>query len=502
MPSNVKTLFLLGATGFIGSRTAQEALRQGWQVIAIARNLESGGALAAQGVRIIKGDAARPAEWIHEVAGTDVLIDLLQPKFPARIGLSEIKQLAAKRLAITDRLLEALKIIPPRSRPVLFSVSGLDDLIPDFSGQITESSALRTEPFGFSHIGIPVRKSIEKNGINCAFLYLATVYGPGKAFADSVFPKIAAGKFRIPGKGNNFMPLVHVEDAALALVHLAGQPLTQLSGRSIVVADRSAATMKQFLGQAASIMGVRPPASAPMWMARLFAGKILCETLTRNVTAEPSTLQRTGFKFRYETYRDGLPPTLGQLGYRPATHSAHKPRNPFAARIVLLSMFALSIAAMLSVNLLDFPESAPRLMRFSQGLPLLDMRLHYTERDVYQLFDLLGPVGREMLLRFYWTVDLILPALFGITLWLAISRTTLRRLKWLAIAAAGFDYAENSAVTFLLLHYPNHYPWLARVGSAFTSSKWIFYIAAALTALTGIVLQLQFNRRPALSKTL
>ena len=40
MAQENRTLFLLGAGGFIGSCTAQEALRQGWQVVAVARDPE------------------------------------------------------------------------------------------------------------------------------------------------------------------------------------------------------------------------------------------------------------------------------------------------------------------------------------------------------------------------------------------------------------------------------------------------------------------------------
>src|ERR1035441_3804714 len=197
MAQENRTLFLLGAGGFIGSYVAQEALRQGWQVVAVVRDPEKIKWLAAQGVRTIQGDAARPAEWIQEAAGTDVLIDLIQPKLPERIGVVQIERAAAERLAITKEILEALKEIPEHLRPVLFSVSGLDDLVPDSKGEVSELSRLREVPRGFSYIGVPVRRLIEASGNACAFLYLATVYGPGKAFAGSVFPKMAAGRFRM-----------------------------------------------------------------------------------------------------------------------------------------------------------------------------------------------------------------------------------------------------------------------------------------------------------------
>jgi hypothetical protein len=79
-----------------------------------------------------------------------------------------------------------------------------------------------------------------------------------------------------------------------------------------------------------------------------------------------------------------------------------------------------------------------------------------------------------------------MPALFGFTLWLGIRKTSLRRWRWLALAAAGLDYAENISVTILLLNYTRHVPLLASVASAFTSCKWIFYAVALMTALNGM----------------
>jgi nucleoside-diphosphate-sugar epimerase len=485
MSAEKRTLFLLGAGGFIGSCTAEEALRQGWNVIAVVRAPEKIKGLADRGVRAIEGDAARPAEWIEEAAGADVLIDLIQPKLPERIGVAEIERAAAERLAITERILEALKGIPEHLRPMLFSVSGLDDLVPDSKGQVSELSGLREAHRGFSYIGVPVRRLMEASGNDCAFLYLATVYGPGKAFAGSVFPKMAAGRFRMPGAGHNHMPLVHVEDTARALVHLAGLPKEQLAGRTIPIADRSAATMEQFFKEAARLMGVATPRATPLWLARLFAGRILCETLARDIAAETRTLNDTGFDFKYQTINDGLPPTLDRLGYRAGAHPPSGMPSRIDSPILLLTLFVVCLAAMICVNTIDFPASAAQLTRLSGGLPLLDMRFHYNAQEIVQLLEALGPVGRAACLRFYWTLDLVLPAMFGLTLWLAIGRTRLRKWRWLALAAAALDYAENISVTSLLLNFPLQSSAVAAAASAFTSCKWIFYAAAVLTALTG-----------------
>src|SRR5262245_9760422 len=90
-------VFVLGATGFIGTEVVREALKQGLLVTALARSAERAAWMPTAGVRIVVGDARNPENWIHAAAGCDVLIDLLQPELPTRIGVRTMRRIAATR---------------------------------------------------------------------------------------------------------------------------------------------------------------------------------------------------------------------------------------------------------------------------------------------------------------------------------------------------------------------------------------------------------------------
>lgn len=478
------TLFVLGATGFIGKEVVKEAVARGFRVKALARSPEKAGDLAAVGARIVSGGAQNPSEWVHEAAGCAVMIDLVQPALPARIGLRTITRVSGERQAITRRLLAALLTIPREARPLLLSVSGLDDLAPDEHGRVHAGSPLRTQFTGFAHIGIPVRRLIEESGAAHAFAYLGTVYGPGKAFAKTVFPRLATGRFRMAGRGDNRTPLVHVEDAARALVHIASLGRDRLSGRSFVIADGHLARMKEFVNFAADRLGAPHPSSAPVWLARLFAGTVLCETLMRDIAADPSSIAETGFEFRYPSYCEGLPPTLERLGYPKKEKS-----SALDSRFLFQALFVLALGSLIVENCFDFPLSAPWMRHLAAGAPIFDMRLGYKESAVYQYFDALGATGRGAYLRLLWTVDLILPLIFGLFLSAAIRRGAFRRLSWLPFLASACDYAENAAITFLLLHYPAHEPATVQFSSMFTLMKHVLYASGLLLAIGGFAVR-------------
>jgi hypothetical protein len=84
----------------------------------------------------------------------------------------------------------------------------------------------------------------------------------------------------------------------------------------------------------------------------------------------------------------------------------------------------------------------------------------------------------------------MLPMLFGLFLSSAIRRTRFRKLNWLPLLASGFDYAENIAISLLLVRYPMHLPALVAVSSILTLVKQAFYATGVLLAVTGAAMLL------------
>jgi nucleoside-diphosphate-sugar epimerase len=141
------------------------------------------------------------------------------------------------------------------------------------------------------------------------------VYGPGKTFADTIVPKLASGKWKVVGSGANHIPIVHVEDVARGLVHLASLEGERTIGKSFVLSDASRTTAKELFIETAKMMGAKTPGNVPKWLASLVSGKIVVETMSHDLIADPSGLTETGFTFKYPSYREGMPPTLKKLGY-------------------------------------------------------------------------------------------------------------------------------------------------------------------------------------------
>jgi NAD dependent epimerase/dehydratase family enzyme len=444
------------------------------------------------GATPIVGDAESPEAWIAEATSSRVMIDLIQPEIPRRVTSAAIQKVSAQRLTFTRKLTAALQQLSPAERPLLLSISGTDDLEPSAIRHIDGSSELRRTPVGFAHIGIPVRKWIENAGIHAAFVYLGTVYGPGKSFATTVFPRIAKGTWRVFGRGDNHIPLIHVEDAARGLVHLANRDASLTQQRSFVLAEPSVATAKEFFTHAAKLLGARVPGNIGTGVASLIAGRVLVETMTRDLIADGSDLIRTGFRFKYSSYLDGLPPTLEALGYRIVPENVVSTRK---SRISLWLLFFATIGVLLAENLLNFRLSVPYMSALSGGLPLLDMRIWYSSDEAYRLFEAFGAAGRDAYQHLFLTVDILIPFMVSLFLWSAMSQGALRRFRALALAGGAFDYLENGVILVLLANYPQRLDQLVTLAALFTLLKQSFYALGLGLSITGLILS-WFAKRP------
>ncbi|HYQ05078.1 MAG TPA: NAD-dependent epimerase/dehydratase family protein [Polyangiaceae bacterium] len=303
-------ILVLGAAGFVGREVVKEALARGDEVLALCRNEVQAEALRTLGATAVVGDVRESGRWATQLAGTTHVFDLIQPPLPPRLGGVAIGRASAERVLAMRSLVGAIANLPTGQRPVLISVSGVADLARDSRGMLSASSRPQSNPRGFARIGLPVREVVERSGLEAAFVHLGTVYGPGKAFAARLLPNLARGKAPIIGDGRNRMALIHVTDAARALVHLTTLELAEIIAKTWLVADGAGSTQRDLFEHGARLMGGPAPHRVPRWLASLVGGSAVASTLAADSPVDNSALLATGFRFLYPSHRTGLRATV------------------------------------------------------------------------------------------------------------------------------------------------------------------------------------------------
>jgi NAD dependent epimerase/dehydratase family enzyme len=170
---------------------------------------------------------------------------------------------------------------------------------------------VRASPRGFGHIGIRVRRTIQAEGVDAGFVYLGNVvYGPGKAYLDTIVAGLRTGRTKVIGTGTNRLPVTSVTDAAAALVHLAARPRIDLAGRSYLAVPPSPITQRAFLDATADALGARRPDAVPTSLAALVAGRVNADVMTLDAACRPTALTAQGFRFTHADLAAGITAAL------------------------------------------------------------------------------------------------------------------------------------------------------------------------------------------------
>jgi hypothetical protein len=166
-------------------------------------------------------------------------------------------------------------------------------------------------------------------------------------------------------------------------------------------------------------------------------------------------------------------------------------KNISGKKVLLLFILANIVYAIMLII------TIPEIMHYSAGMKILDMMpTGYDAHYVNTFFNTLGIQGRHAYLFHQLPLDLIYPALFGISscLLLAYFLNKLEKLDsplfylcLIPLFSGFFDYGENIGIISMLRNYPNISEFQVQITSTFSILKSIltsiYFIILIITLL-------------------
>ena len=146
------------------------------------------------------------------------------------------------------------------------------------------------------------RQVLDAGGVVLRYGYF---YGPGTALhADGFYAELARKRqFPVVGSGQGRWSFISVDDAAEAT--LAALSRGQTGVYNIV--DDEPAPAADWTPVFAAAVGAKPPFRVPVWLARLVAGRVVVDGMTRQRGASNAKAKRElGWTPRYASWRDGF----------------------------------------------------------------------------------------------------------------------------------------------------------------------------------------------------
>jgi uncharacterized protein YbjT (DUF2867 family)/uncharacterized membrane protein YphA (DoxX/SURF4 family) len=224
-------VMIVGASGFIGGRLAQAFGAAGHEVICAGRN--AGARLPAGCSRAVQIDYTAPsaADWAPLMAGVDVLVNavgILRESGP--------------------QTFDSLHVLGPRA---LFTAAALASV-----RRVIQISALGSEPDAIARYHrskYQADRFLMELPLDWAVVQPSLVYGAGGGSARMFDSQASLPLVPLPGRGDQRVQPVHVDDLVEAVVRLAESPAA-LHCVLPVVGPR-ALSLREFLGELRTTLG-------------------------------------------------------------------------------------------------------------------------------------------------------------------------------------------------------------------------------------------------------
>jgi len=199
----MKTIFITGATGFVGSRVVKELIGAGYKVLGLARSEAGAQALAAAGAGVQRGMLEDVASLQSGAAASDAVLHL---------GFIHDFSKFQENCEIDRRAIEALgAVLAGSDRPLIVTAGTAGLAAP---GQVATEDFVVPPNFPFPRVSEQVALALR--GVNASVMRLPQVHDPVKQGLVTYLIALARAKgvSAYVGEGNNRWAAAHVSDVA------------------------------------------------------------------------------------------------------------------------------------------------------------------------------------------------------------------------------------------------------------------------------------------------
>lgn len=301
-------ILLIGGTGVLGQSFCRQAVHNGYQVTALARTADKAELLHRFGVETVPGSILDAESVRAALPGCDVVLNFASA-VPRKLKPSaedwNLNDLV--RIQGTANILDALP-----NDDVFYCQSGLAFVYGDHRAEwVDESSDIHPNRFtGSARICEERFLHSRHPGLRGVSFRFTLFYHHDAWHTQAMVNEMRKRRFPVLGDGDYYWNLVHVDDAAAAVM-AAIDKRERITGREILnVVDDQPVLCREFLDHLARLLEVHEPTRIPLFVARLALGSDTVDSVTASFRCRNERLQALGWRPAFRSFREGLPAVL------------------------------------------------------------------------------------------------------------------------------------------------------------------------------------------------
>lgn len=309
-----KMIFLTGGTGLVGGHVAEEAVRRGHRIRALARKTSDLSVLERIGAEIIVGDMEDAGTLARGVEGADWVINTA-----AKVGdwgaLEDFRRLNVAALKLLLEAADQARV----ERFVHVSSLGVYEGRDHFGTDETVPTAAQALD-GYTRSKIEAEELamtyFKERSLPITIVRPGFIYGPRDR---TVLPKLIKAlrkrTFAYFGSGEQALNCIYVKNLVHAIFLAAESP--QAVGEIFNVTDGELVTKRRFVSCVAVGIGLKPPRlRIPLRLARFLAEMMERRAIRKGAT-EPPLLNKARYKFLGLNLDYSIEKARRVLGYEP-----------------------------------------------------------------------------------------------------------------------------------------------------------------------------------------
>lgn len=295
-------VFIAGASGILGRAVIPRLLRDGHRVTGLGRTPDKLLLIDRLGAAAVRGDIldTEALRALLVAARPDIVINLATA-IPLRLKVEPRDWEPNDRIRVDGTLSLArgceaagVSLLIQESVGYVCTSRGAD--------WITEESPRSRHPFLKATVQMEdIVRSAKTPG---TILRLGALMAPDSWHTQQSVAALRRGMLPIIGRGNAFLSMIHVDDAARAIVNVIALP-DVAAGATYSVVDSAPAAMSEVFPYAARVLNAPEPKHVPALLAKLIVGSVTVDILTASYRMSNRKIrEEISFEPEYPTYKE------------------------------------------------------------------------------------------------------------------------------------------------------------------------------------------------------